>query len=67
MIDDEEFIRGNVPMTKREVRALTLAEARLDSDSIVVDVGGRFTVFCEVGLSTAAVTQVLVPLRLRRH
>ena len=39
MIDDEEFIRGNVPMTKREVRALTLAEARLDSDSIVVDVG----------------------------
>lgn len=39
MIDDEEFIRGNVPMTKREVRALTLAEARLDCDSIVVDMG----------------------------
>ena len=39
MIDDEEFIRGNVPMTKQEVRILTLAKARIDSDSIVVDVG----------------------------
>lgn len=39
MIDDEEFIRGNVPMTKKEVRILTLAEAQIDSESVVVDVG----------------------------
>ena len=39
MIDDEEFIRGNVPMTKQEIRILTLAKARLDVDSILVDVG----------------------------
>ena len=39
MIDDEEFLRGNVPMTKREIRTLTLAAARLDVDSVVVDVG----------------------------
>lgn len=39
MIDDEEFLRGNVPMTKQEIRILTLAKARLKSDSVIVDVG----------------------------
>ena len=38
-IDDEEFLRGNVPMTKREIRTLTLAAARLAADSVIVDVG----------------------------
>ena len=38
-IDDAEFIRGEVPMTKQEIRILTLAKAGLDSDSVVVDVG----------------------------
>ncbi|MCR5834280.1 MAG: precorrin-6Y C5,15-methyltransferase (decarboxylating) subunit CbiT [Selenomonadaceae bacterium] len=38
-IDDEEFIRGEVPMTKQEIRILTLVKARIDCDSIVVDVG----------------------------
>ena len=40
MIDDEKFIRGKVPMTKREIRTLTLASARLDKNSVVVDGGG---------------------------
>ena len=39
MIDDEEFIRGQVPMTKQEIRILTLAKAQLDSKSIVADIG----------------------------
>ena len=39
MIDDEKFIRGKVPMTKQEIRILTLAKARLESNSVVVDVG----------------------------
>lgn len=39
MIDDEKFIRGEVPMTKQETRILTLAKARIKSDSVVVDVG----------------------------
>lgn len=38
-IDDEEFIRGEVPITKQEIRVLTLAKARIDFDSVVVDVG----------------------------
>lgn len=38
-IDDEKFLRGNVPMTKQEIRILTLAKARLDVNSVVVDVG----------------------------
>ncbi len=39
MIDDEKFIRGEVPMTKLETRILTLAKAQIKSDSVVVDVG----------------------------
>ena len=38
-IDDEKFLRGKVPMTKQEIRILTLAKARLKPDSVVVDVG----------------------------
>lgn len=37
--DDEEFLRGNIPMTKQEIRILTLAKARIGVDSVVVDVG----------------------------
>ena len=39
MIDDEKFLRGDVPMTKQEIRILTLAKARLEKNSVVVDVG----------------------------
>lgn len=38
-IDDEKFLRGKVPMTKREIRILTLANAQLKETDIVVDVG----------------------------
>ena len=39
MIDDKEFLRGDVPMTKQEIRILTLAKAQLKLDSVVVDIG----------------------------
>ena len=38
-IDDEKFIRGGVPMTKEEIRILTLAKAKIGSKDFVVDVG----------------------------
>ena len=39
MIDDAEFIRGKVPMTKQEIRVLTIAKAHLQSSDVIVDVG----------------------------
>ena len=38
-IKDEEFVRGNVPMTKEEIRILTLVKAQLAPDAIVYDIG----------------------------
>ena len=38
-IDDEKFIRGKVPMTKQEIRILTLAKANIGEKDFVVDVG----------------------------
>lgn len=38
-IKDEEFIRGNVPMTKEEVRILSIAKMELEDDFNVMDVG----------------------------
>lgn len=48
-LPDEAFVRGSVPMTKREVRALALAELRLSADAVVWDVGagtGSVSVEC---------------------
>lgn len=38
-IEDEEFIRGKVPMTKKEIRILTLAGAKIGREDIVCDIG----------------------------
>lgn len=38
-LPDTAFIRGQVPMTKREVRVLTLAQLRLQPGQVVWDVG----------------------------
>lgn len=36
---DSEFIRGKVPMTKEEVREVSICKLRLKTDSVVYDVG----------------------------
>ncbi len=38
-IPDSEFIRGEVPMTKQEVRILSVAKLQLDKASVVYDIG----------------------------
>lgn len=38
-VEDDAFVRGKTPMTKREIRALVVAALRLRPDSVVWDVG----------------------------
>lgn len=38
-IHDDEFIRGNIPMTKSEVRILALAKARISPQDVIIDIG----------------------------
>jgi len=38
-IEDKEFIRGKVPMTKQEVRCISVAKLDLNKDSVLIDVG----------------------------
>ncbi len=48
-IADEAFIRGKVPMTKAEVRAVTMAKLAPSSDAVIWDVGagtGSVSVEC---------------------
>ncbi len=38
-IPDNLFLRGEVPMTKEEIRIITLAKARLEKDMTIYDIG----------------------------
>ena len=48
-IDDGKFLRGDVPMTKSEVRAISMSKLELHDDSVVWDIGagtGSVSVEC---------------------
>lgn len=50
-IADEAFVRDKVPMTKEEIRVLSIAKMHLDKDSIVYDVGaGTGSISVEMAL-----------------
>ena len=39
LIKDSEFIRGNCPMTKEDIRALSIWKMNLKEGAIVLDIG----------------------------
>lgn len=52
-IPDELFIRGQVPMTKAEVRAITIAKARLTDAQVIWDIGaGTGSISVEAALTS---------------
>lgn len=38
-ISDDEFIRGDIPMTKQEIRILVLAKAKIRTTDVIADIG----------------------------
>lgn len=56
-LPDEEFVRGDVPLTKEEIRCLTLSKLNLEAGNRVLDIGagsGGLTVECALLLGRRA-------------
>ncbi len=55
-IRDEEFLRGEVPMTKEEVRTICLAKLKLMEDAVLYDVGaGTGSIAVEAALQSGGI------------
>jgi hypothetical protein len=63
-IPDEYFVRGNVPMTKEEIRVLSISKLRLKEDSVVWDIGaGTGSVSVEAALISKKALFILLKKR----
>ena len=51
-LEDEDFIRGNVPMTKSEIRLMAISSLGITDNSIIYDIGaGTGSVATEIALN----------------
>ncbi len=58
-IKDEDFIRGDIPMTKFDIRALTMAYLSIESGDRLLDIGaGTGSISIEAALQGAQVTAI---------
>lgn len=56
-IKDEEFVRGKVPMTKEEVRVLSISKLRPEKNAIIYDIGaGTGSVSIEMALLDSSIS-----------
>ena len=58
-IKDEDFLRGDIPMTKFDIRALTMAYLSIEAGDRFLDIGaGTGSISIESGLQGAQVTAI---------